>query len=173
MKDSEALYKKLQETELTRYQMLDLTFGMKELAEAIGSRDAWETLRHTRRAIQHLEEFRGNIIPTPELNEEEANLSMGLHTYMRKGMDCPLGNLMHGFISENRGRNIWFSFIKSVTQTQKDSPKYPLNRVYDIAIRSAEECYRTANDTSDDGYMLSLLKMWEENFPDAMEWMKE
>ena len=172
--DDEKLYKELNEKELTRYQLLDLTFGMKELADAIGARNAWETLRHTREAIRHLQEFRGQIIPTHTLTEDEANLSAALHTYMRKGMDCPLGTVLYRLISEDRGKNIWYSFIKALA-AERNNPKMVKKTpksLYHSAMAGADSAYDMASDTTDDLFMLSALRMWEHEFHLALEWME-
>ena len=170
----EKLYKELHEKELTRGIILDLTFGMKELADAIGSHSAWDALRCTRNAQRHLEEFRGKLVPAPDLTEDEANLSASLHTYMRKGMDCPLGSMLYTLIAQDRGRAVWYAFIKSLNAqltTPKMSKVMP-KRLHQVAIGAAESAYRLANDSTDDLFMLSTLRLWEEDFDSAMDWLE-
>lgn len=157
----------LREKELTRYQLLELTWAMKELAEAIGERYAWDTLRHTTNALRYINEFRGNILPTPELTKEEANMSANLHTYMRKLMDCPLGTMLYALISENRGTAIWYVFVNAIVS----NPEKNKVRIYEFAMRKAEEMYKV-NNTTDDLFMLSTLRLWEDDFPNAMTWAK-
>ena len=170
----EKLYKELHEKELTRGIILDLTFGMKELADAIGSHSAWDALRCTRNAQRHLEEFRGKLVPAPDLTEDEANLSASLHTYMRKGMDCPLGSMLYTLIAQDRGRAVWYAFIKALNaeltspKMSKRTPKY----LHQRASAAAESVYRLANDSADDLFMLSSLQLWEDSFDSAMEWLE-
>jgi len=161
-------YVALREKELTRYQLLELTRAMRELAEGMGEHFAWDTLRHTTNAIRYINEFRGNILPTPKLTDEEANLSANLHTYMRKGMDCPLGTMLYCLISENRGTSIWYAFVKALVSCTDTHPI----RLYAFAVSKAEEMYKAANNTTDDLFMLSTLRLWEDDFPNAMTWVK-
>ena len=170
----EKLYTALHEKEITRGESLDLTFATKELADALGARSAWDSLRCTRNAIRHLEEFRGKMVPAPELTTDEANLSAGLHTYMRKGMDCPLGTMLYTLIAQDRGHNIWYAFIKelnAILNSVKMSKPCP-KRIFDLSIGAAESTYRLSSDSTDDLFMLSTLRMWEEDFENALEWLE-
>ncbi len=168
-KEFEDNYKKLKDQPIGRNEIFNLTSGLKEIADAISANSAWDGLRHTRNAIRHLDEFRGNIIPTPDLTEEEANLASGLHTYMRKCMDDDLGTILYRLISESRGTNIWYAFIKGAIEGNKN----PKMISYRNGIEEADETFSLSNDTTDDLFMLSALKMWtRENFQDALDWVE-
>lgn len=170
MKTEDTLYKQLHEKQLTRHDLMEVTWAIKELAESIGSHNAWDALRYTTNALRYINEFRGNLVPTIDLGEADANIAIGLHTYMRKGMDCPLGTMLYQLIAESRGTNVWYAFVKGVgtgKATYKDA-----KRVFQHAIHEAEGIYRTANDSTDDLFMLSALRMWEEDFPNALEYFK-
>ena len=170
----EKLYQALHEKEITRGEMLDITFAIKELADALNGHNAWDTLRCTRNALRHLEEFRGKMVPAPDLTVDEANLSAGLHTYMRKGMDCPLGTMLYTLIAQDRGRNVWYAFIKQLNailnsvKMSKPSPKH----VFSQSIAAAESTYRLSSDSTDDLFMLSTLRLWEDDFENALEWLE-
>ena len=166
MKTEDSLYKQLHEKEPTRYEMLEFGWALRELAEGSTARNLWECLHHVTKAERYLAEFRGKMIPTPDLNEAEANIAINLHTYMRKCMDCPLGTILYRLIAENKGLPVWYAFVKSVA---KDiNPKW----AYRNAIQAAEGMYRTGNDNTDNLLMLSALRMWEDDFANALEWMK-
>jgi len=173
MKPEYKLFETLRNQELKRNHIFSLSIAMKELADAISGHSVWDALRHATQCIRHVNEFRGDAVPASTLTEDEANLSAGLHTYMRKGMDCPLGTMLYRLISENRGVNIWYAFVKGVFAEQKlakGSAKFP-KCLFHRGIDNAENVYGTANDTTDDLLMLSALRMWEEDFPNAIEWL--
>lgn len=165
---TDTLYKKLNETEPTRYEMLEYGWALKELAEGVTGRSLWEVLRHVTQAERYLSEFRGKMVPAPDLTEREANLSSAFHTYMRKGMDCPLGTMLYRLIAESKGTPVWYAFVKSVAGNE-DKMK---NRIYHTAIKAAEDTYRLGNDNTDNLLMLSALRMWEEDFNTALDWVK-
>jgi len=165
---SDELYKQLNGKEPTRYEMLEYGWALKELAEGVTGRSLWEVLRHVDSAERYLKEFRGKMVPTPDLSNKEANLAAGFHTYMRKGMDCPLGTMLYHLIANNQGTPVWFAFVKSIAAS-KDKMK---NRIYHSAIKAAEDVYRLGNQTSDGLMMLCALRMWEEDFNDAVSWVR-
>lgn len=164
------LYKKLSEKEPTRWEMLEYGFALKELAEGVTARSVWEALRHVDAAERHLSEFRGNMVPTLEITEAEANWSASLHTYMRKGMDCPLGTMLYRLIAESKGRPVWFAFVKAVMANSKMKNK---KHIYSIAIRAAKDTYHLGNDNTDSLLMVSALSMWEDDFENAFRWVKD
>src|SRR5512137_1022149 len=113
-KATEDLYKKLNDKEPSRYDMLEYGWALKELAEGMTGRNLWEVIRHLDTAERYLKEFRGKMIPTPDLSSKEADLAAGFHTYMRKGMDCPLGTMLYHLIATNQGTPVWFAFVQSI-----------------------------------------------------------
>lgn len=173
-------FEKMREKECTRYETLELTWAVKELSEALGARSAWDTLRSARNALRYMTEFIGKMVPTPELTESEAEMSQALHTYMRKGMDCPLGTMLYRCISENKGTPIWYAFCKEIvacekeltTKNKKLSEANALG-VYHRAIHAAEKVYDNGNSTTEDLFMVSTLRMWEEDFPSAIGWITQ
>ena len=164
------LYKTLHEKEPTRYEMLEYGWALKELAEGVTGRSLWDVLRHVSNAERYLAEFRGKMIPTPDLDTGEANIAIALHTYMRKGMDSPLGVILYRLISENKGLPVWYAFVKAINANSNLKNK---KHIYQIAIRNAEGVYRTGNDNTDNLLMLSALQMWGEDFNDFFDWGKE
>lgn len=166
---SDALYKQLNEKEPTRHEMMEYGWALKELAEGVTSRSMWEIMRHVDRAEHYLAEFRGNMIPTPALSKAESNLAVGFHTYMRKGMDCPLGTMLYHLISANKGLPVWYAFLKGVAA---NSAMKSTKHIYQIAIRAAENAYHLGQETGDNLMMLSALRMWEDDFADAVSWVK-
>jgi hypothetical protein len=177
MKTDQKLYEELHEKQLTRNDTLNLSWAMQELAKSFSAHNAWDALNQVNTAQRHLNEFRGAIVPSEPLTEQEANLSIGLHTYMRKCMDCPLGTLLYRLISESRGTNIWYAFVKGVNDFQKSPKKHVLRShcIHEAGINSADACYRVASNTSDDLFMLSALRMWGEDvkeFSRALEWLE-
>jgi hypothetical protein len=169
MKSEDSLYKQLHEKEPTRYEMLEYGWALKELAEGTTARSLWEMLRHVSQAERYLAEFRGKMVPTPDLDNGEANIAIAFHTYMRKGMDCPLGTVLYRLIAENKGLPVWYAFVKAVNANSKLKNK---KHIYQIAIRDAEGVYRTGNDNTDSLLMLSALRMWEDDFENALEQIK-
>lgn len=172
--------KDLHDRELTRYETLELGWSMRELSEAFTSRTGWETLNHANKALSYINEFIGKIVPTPDLTEEDGNLAMALHTYMRKGMDCPLGTLLYNLISENKGLPIWYAFCKEVVSCEKQlkekNRKMTAENAASIhrrAIHVAEGIYRSGRSSSGDLFMLSALQMWETDFPNAIDWVRD
>lgn len=170
MKREDQLFEELRKKELGRQHIFALSVAMKELADAISGHSIWDALRHTTQCIRYVNEFRGDAVPAQTLTEDQAELSAAFHTYMRKGMDCPLGTMLYRLISENRGVNIWYAFVKGVHNEQKN-PKCTWKRAYYEAIQSAENVYSNSNDT-DDLLMLSALKLWEDGFANAVSWVK-
>lgn len=168
-KEFEALYKTLNEKEPTRYEMLEYGWAIKELAEGITARSVWEALRHIDQAERYLAKFRGNMIPASELTEAEAGWARAFHTYMRKGMDCPLGTILYRLIAENKGLPVWYAFLKGVAANSKmKSTKH----IYGIAIKTAEDTYHLGQEETDNLLMLSCLRMWEDDFDNAVSWVR-
>ena len=162
MKTADKLFTELREKELTRPQVLELGWALKELAEAMTERSAWDTLRHVSQAERYITEFRGNLIPVPELTKAEANLSASLHTYMRKGMDSHLSIMLYRMVSENRGIAVWYGFVKGLAANKND---------FRDAINAADAVYH-GTDTTDNLLMLQALWMWEDDFKYALDWLK-
>jgi len=154
------------ETELRHSQTTELGFAIKELGDGVSSRYVLDALRHSRNAQHYITEFISNVVPTPNLNAVEADHSSCLHTYMRKGMDSPLGNILWSLINEGRGKAIWYAFVRGIAVID-----YNAKKTYQFGIASAEEERHNGHDTSDDLFMLNALRMWEDDFPDAWEWI--
>lgn len=163
------LYKKLHKQEPTWREMLEYGWALKELADGVTDRNLWEVMNHVSKAERYLSEFRGKVILTPELTEQEANLSAALHTYMRKGMDCPLGTMLYHLICENKGTSVWYAFVKGV-HSQRQQKNCRPHWAYNNGIKEALNTYHLGNDTSDNLMMLSVLQMWNEDFPNALSW---
>ena len=167
-KESEDKFEALRHRDLTRGELMHLTSAIEQLAKAISGHSTWDSLRCVRNTFRDLEEFRGAVLPVPDLTADEANMSAALHTYMRKGMDCDLGTMLHRLISENRGTRIWYAFVKAVNAND-------LKRkfAYRNAIQAAEDAYHVGSDTTDDLLMLSVLRMWKDDFDNALTWAKD
>lgn len=97
---TEKEYERLTKTEATKGQMMEYGWAIKELAEGLSAHSVWDMFRHVEAAQRYLAEFKGNFTKTPELNEKEAEIASGLHTYMRKGMDSSLSCILYRMISE-------------------------------------------------------------------------
>lgn len=158
----ESQYELLNKKELTRYETLELTWAIGKLAEALSARSAWNALNNVQAAQRDISTFVGKIVPLPKLTTKEANISSALHTYMRKGMDSHLSVMLYRMISENRGIAVWYAFIKGLAANK-------------LNFREGMEAACNASDidgTTDNLLMKSALWMWEEDFPNALEWMK-
>jgi len=164
------LYKKLHETEPTRYEMLEYCWALRELAEGASARNLWEVLHHVTKAERYLTEFRGKMVPTPELSNAEGNMAIAMHTFIRKGMDCSLGTILYRLIAENKGIPVWYAFVKAVVANKAIKNK---KHIYQLAIRASENAYSTGNDNTDNLLMLSALRMWEDDFENFLDWGKE
>jgi hypothetical protein len=158
-----------EQTAVIRYDTMVLGFAIAELGEAISSQKMEDCLRHAQNAQKYINEFANNVAPSPALTEKEADYSASLHTYMRKGMiDSPLGSMMWSLINESRGEAIWFAFIKAVANS-----KYVAKEAFHEGMKAAKEQLHKGHNTTDDWLMYSCLQMWEEGFPDALEWIGE
>lgn len=161
-KDFEKQYEKLNSTEATKHQLLELSFAIKELAEALSEHSVWSMFRHITLSQRYLSEFKGHFVETPKLTENEGNFAGALHTYMRKGMDCPLGTMLYRMISEDRGTPVWYAFVKGLVTNK---------RSYPLAYQAADHQYRL-DETTDNLLMLNALAIWgDQNFPDALDWV--
>lgn len=147
----------------------EIPWAIKHLAEAMGARVLYEASINIRRAQKNLEEYMNKVQPIPDLNEDECDLSAGLHTYMRKGMvDHPLAGIMWSLIDERRGFGIWLAFVKGIMKVKSE---VPANRKYQHALRFAEEFKHNGTPATDDYIMFHCLEMFEEHFPEALDWL--
>lgn len=166
-RELEAEYKRLNETEATRWQMMEYSWALKALAEGLSARSVWEQFRNIETCQRYLSEFKGHFTKNPELNEEEANLSAGLHTYMRKGMDSNLSCILYRLIADNRGLPVWYAFVKGLVANKK------LKNPFNAALHAADG-QRDIDKTADNALMYHSLAMWGEyeDFPSALKWLK-
>jgi hypothetical protein len=146
---------------LTDWQRMLIGQAINNLGEAVveSTREDGNAIGKVNSCIRNLNEFLGQSRPAPNLTEDEAEVARNLHTYMRKGMDCPLSVILYRMIDEDRAHNIWFSFVKELAATKS----------YSKAIRAAEKA--ADNGTTDDFILLSALGIWKDDFQDAMEWI--
>lgn len=160
-KELDKEYERLNKTEPTRWQMMEYSWAIKALSEGLTAHSVWDMFRHVETAQRYLSEFKGHFTKNPELNEAEANIAQGLHTYMRKGMDSALSCILYRMVAENRGTPVWFAFVKGLVANKNN---------YRAAIRAAD----TQNDldkTTDNLLMLKALEMWEQEWLDPQDWV--
>lgn len=136
-----------------------LGFALKSFGEAFshrrdGTQDEY-VLRDIKNALRYVNEVISDVYPTPNLDENEAELARCLHTYMRKCMDGPLSCILYRCISENKGIPIWYAFVKELNKNLKDK-----KHGFRWALEKAERVYRDGNDTTDDMFMNSSLELW-------------
>lgn len=155
-------YEDLNKKELTRYEIMELSWAIGKLAEALNDHSTWQALQHVQSAQRDLTAFVGKIVPLPKLNAKEGNLSRALHTYMRKGMDSHLSVMLYRMIAENRGMAVWYAFIKGLSANKLD---------FRVGMEAA--CMAAGADGNTDNLLMkSALWMWKEDFRNALEWMK-
>lgn len=160
-KDFEKEYERLSKTEATKYQTMEYGWAIKELAEGLSAHSVWEMFRHVETAQRYLTEFKGHFTKNPELNEKEAEIASGLHTYMRKGMDSPLSVMLYRMVAESRGTPVWWAFVKGLVANKNN---------YREAIRVADaQC--DIDNTTDNTLMLQALRMWEDEWLDPQDWI--
>ena len=160
-KDIEREYERLNKTEATKGQMMEYGWAIKELAEGLSAHSVWDMFRHVEAAQRYLTEFKGNFTQTPKLNEAEANIASGLHTYMRKGMDSSLSCILYRMISENRGLPVWYAFVKGLVANKNS---------YQAAIHAAD-AQHDMDKTTDNLLMLKALEMWGDEWLDPQDWI--
>lgn len=162
-KDFEKEYKRLGETEATKWQMMEYSWAIKALAEGLTERSVWRQFSKIEDTLRYLNEFRGHFTKNPELNGKEADFASNLHTYMRKVMDSPLSVILYRMIAENRGTPVWWSFVKGLVSSKNN---------FKEAINKANLQYNT-DKTTDNLIMYQALRIWEDqNFSDAIKWLK-
>lgn len=153
------------ETKLEHGQTYDIAWALQELGKALAETRTRYAMNHVTSAIRNLNEFLGTVSPVPKITEAEGNISIGLHTYMRKCMDGPLSVILYRLISENRGLCVWYSFVKGLNENN--------GRFHD----AIEYAYRIVHDeghnTSDDLFMEASLRLWEDEFSSAWKWINE
>ena len=143
----------MKENKITQWQKRTVAFGLQGLGKAFSSRDDYDFIEGVRTALKCLNEFIHDINPAPEINKKEAVLSAALHTFTRKYMDSEFSCVLHGFIKENRGKAVWYNFIKELDKSK--SIKKSLNM--------AEIAYRQ-DETLDSLTMYMLLVEWDKNY---------
>lgn len=148
------------EIKITTWQKQIVGFALTKLGNSFSSNNDSEFISGIRNSLRYLNEFIHDINPAPELTNEEAELSRSLHTYMRKYMDSIFSCVMHKFISENRGKAVWYSFIQELNK----------NKSIKNALAIAEVSYQN-DETTDSLAMYMLLIEWEEhhNLVDAIK----
>jgi hypothetical protein len=150
---------------ITEWQRQSLGFALEAFGKAMSHRDdqGKYIVSDINKTIRLLNEFVYDVYPAPTLTEEEASLSSCLHTYQRKYMDNYLSIMLYRLISENRGKNVWYSFIKSVIKN-----KYNVKQ----ALREAREIASDLN-TTDDSLMYGCLEIWnDDGLEDAIKEIK-
>lgn len=163
-------YDELNSRELTRGETNELCWALKELSEALTERSAWGTLRHTDAALRYINEFIGNLVPLTNLTEKDADFCRSMHTYMRKGMDGPLSVILYRLISDSKGTPIWYAFAKEAVNSLEKGMKYQY--AYRNAIAAAENERDNGRNSTDDILMLESLRLWEDDFVQAVGWIK-
>ena len=95
------------------------------------------------------------FFPAPELTEAEAELSRCLHTYSRKCMDSLFSCVLHQAINDNRGKAVWYTFLKNLK---------PKVKGYNIpeAIEAAHSVH-DADNSFDNLLMCMILVEWSKN----------
>lgn len=157
---SEDLYNR----QLDRSELFELGLAMQELAKGFNEHSAGATLRHVQNSGRCLDRFMNNLVPVPELTEDEAALSSNMHTYMRKYMDGALSVLLYNLISEGIGAKVWFTFVKEVMANKKCAARVMYQRAIMAARKIADD-----NPTTDNIQMSAVLRLWEEDFPTFVE----
>jgi hypothetical protein len=115
-------------------------------------------------AINTLTEVIHNLNPIGEWNEDEAELSMSLHTWLRKYDDSHLSSILYSYIKEDRARTVWMTFVKDLLVNHQ-SKRYSLHVLDKLNL-----------STTDEYAMRHLLKMWKESggldraIKDMLEW---
>jgi len=142
---------------LTLNEVFEINWAIQKLAEGMNSRSAWTTLHHVQLAQKSLTEFSNSLVPIPNLSTKEESISNSLHTYLRKGTDSHLSVILYRMVSENRGIQVWTSFIKGLVQNKMD---------FHDGMKQACEI-TSVNNNTDNLLMLSALWMWEKDFPEA------
>jgi hypothetical protein len=146
----------MKEIKITEWARQSVGYAIGALGEAVSSRtdDKYSFLHNIQKAQRNISEVFGEIFPLPELTEDEANLSSALHTYMRKNMDGKLSVVLYRLISENRGLNTWYSFIKGVNGMK--------NKLFRIGLERAEYTAQEIG-TTDELFMSAALYLWFEH----------
>jgi hypothetical protein len=152
-----------QRYKLTDWNRQTAAFGLAKIAEAFSCNpsDYDSFVRNIKSGMRYFDEFIGDMNPTPKLSEQEANMASSLHTYLRKGTDAEYSIILYRMISESKGINIWYAFIKGITDKKFS---------YSNGIKLAEAAKDVGNDTTDDYIMLAALNMWEPDWKYVEEW---
>lgn len=136
------------------------TTAIKELAEAITA-DTEDRLKlHLRKAEAAISSLREEVSPPMTLEEEAAEWSMALHTFMRKCDDSLVGTALYKAIDEGRGINAWYRFVLWSRSS----------RGYQSAIWKAKE----GMETTDELIMVALIEAWAlRSYTEALMWIEE
>lgn len=150
--------------ELTRDQKLNLSDALEKLSQAVSAQTVNELKHKCNGAVTSIQRIITQTDPNKyELNELEAGLSQGLHTYMRKCMDGIYSVVLWRMLDEKRGREVWFAFIKALIKSKYNYKK-------SIASLSDDDFH----SNTDTYVMQYVLAQWgEEEFGYAINWVKE
>jgi hypothetical protein len=152
-----------QQERLDQWEQKQIGFAMGYLVDALTEEKKYVSSK-LGQAINQLNEVIGNLNPTEELTEDEAELSSSLHTWLRKYDDSHLGSILYAYIKEDRARRVWVAFIKYLIK-KHDSKIFNINILDTLNL-----------STTDERIMTRLLYMWHDSeslksaIKDMIEW---
>ena len=138
---------KTDKLKLLERQKRPLGYAVEKLGRALATPFKEESIRESLGALASINEFLGGANAKETLNRKESEWSSAMHTHFRKYMDGHLSVILYRMISENRGEDVWRSFIKAVAKGCKDKIKAEMvfRNAKDEARRMCNEINSTEN----------------------------
>ncbi len=162
--------------ELSFNERFALKEALRLIGEAVFTNREYEYQAALADAHTNIEKARLSSLGKNEFTEDEAELSRGLHTFMRKFMDGPLSSLLWQQISNNTNNRVWQTLIRNLSKAKLDSDAKRSRFRKDWAhgdgnlIRLINYVVRLDNMTREEQFLENSLKLWDmETFVSALE----
>lgn len=108
-----------------------------------------EKMRHVYAADKALDALTSSMIPVLPITEEAAELSVIIHTFLRKCADTPSSWLLRRWIDRSRGRRAWTAFVSQIQEERND-----------LTDRSVELALLDAEEAASDASLLRAIITW-------------
>lgn len=143
------------EKQYTLEDKRELFYAIESAAKAASSRWAMDSDREAAKAMDSLKKFINGVKPAPKFDEDTANVSQAMHTYLRKYTDSRLETLVYVLVARDEGIGVWHALCKAVHEHKNDKKQNIYNYI------TAVEAYSRDNDELPENQTMSLaLRAW-------------
>jgi len=151
-------------------KQLNIGSAIEKLGYAIASSQEHSVKSKVSGAVSDLQEYLNSLTKQENLTEKECEISQGIHTFFRKGMDSPLATMLWKMINIDFGVNIWYSFVRKVADAiNKGQPE---KQYYNI-MRDIDKIYNES-PTNENLFMLCALQsLTKEDFVYLLEFINQ